>query len=1298
MKQFFLLFLFILLRTMLYSQAEPMAFEEWKTTSGTQNFFIKSVSKTDAYGNIYVGGATVNSVGNYDILLAKYNSSGVQLWIQQYAGAGNGTDFAGGLVVTDTYAILTGAVTTSTASPTTDIITMKYSSAGVFQWASTYDGTGNSFDATKHVVLDGSGNIYVTGASYNSSGNTDMVTIKYNSSGTQQWVSTYDYSANLDDAATKVVISGSNLTVTGPVTISANNYKLATLTYAQSTGSLTATNISTATTTSSITAVTDLTGDGANNNYIVGSTFVSGQGYNYYVQKLSANTLVSAWTYTYNGASNLDDIAKNVVVDASGNVYITGYSTSSTQGRDIVTIKLNSSGSFQWSQTINGALNSNDEASDMIIDASANLYITGYMTDGLNNMDYYTAKYNSSGTKLWEIQTDANHLNDQSTNIVLDSLNNVIVTGQTESALNTYNFTTVKYVQKDVITPTDFNGETPSANFMFYENKGQIIDTSHTSVSAIKFYSNYTNPAFYFKSNSQSFVFTKTDTSSINHKDTLHRIDLNFTNSLESAKTYPLEQQETGYLNYFLSHTGTSGITGVLANKRLITPNIYNNIDLMISSNQNGVKYYFIVKPGGDMRDIKLEFTGASSYSLNGTSNYLSINSSIGSLTFDKPVAYQLTAGNATIAVTSFSPTWTTDGASNKYKFNNGTYTSSLTLIIEVDQGNSTYSSTSSGNIKWSTYLGKTSADMINKIKTDNSNNLFALGQTYSSAFPQGNGVVQVYQPNNAGSVDGFISKFNPTGELIWSTYVGGTKNDNLNDVAFHSNGDLYCVGNTNSNDLNTVAKFGADNDATFDGPSVITELYYYSNEAYIFQLNQNGLTNPWLRYYGGSNYDGLYACAMNGNAFYITGYSYSTNIPVIYAASSYTQANVVASPWLSASDGIIARFDVNSVITWATYVGSSAAVTIGPLDRFYDIVFADQLDGGPPDFYVVGSSSGNNYPILTPSGSSTYTHGGLDDGIVTRFTNTGGMVWSTNFGGSDNDVGYALAYGNNKLYVTGHTFSSNFLSINSGNDYFQTYGNSGDAFFLKVNSNNSITHSTYLGGSDYDTGYDIVYHSATNTAYLSGQSRGPNFPIPSSNPVNTYNQSYGGAIDNFITALKDNNTSLVWSTYLGGTLDEFYYGINNGENHQAICIDGNSNLYLGGLTRTSQTQTNPFPLDNGGGLPTFYQPLIDGPMDATITKFDLLPVNVVSVNEYKLSDDIFIYPNPVSNNLFIKFNTKIQKASCKILNALGQVVYIGTINSDNSFINVAKLSAGFYVIELFNNDSKFSAKFIKHD
>ncbi len=1310
MKKHMVLFAFTLFSIMLNAQtlpSVPMAYEEWTTTLGTLNFFYQNVTKTDGQKNVYIAGATMSG-STTNALIAKYDPNGHLAWQRMISGLNpNGIDYISGMIVTPTDVYITGAITNNTTTPETDALVMRLSATtGSVVWSASYTGAAGGNETGKAIVQDASGDVYISGATFNPGLNYDFLTAKFsNSTGSQLWAMSYGYSSNLDDAAIKAVISGSNVAVTGAVTSSAGNYKLTTLTYAQSNGSLTATNVSTAVTTSSVDIVTDFTSDASGNIIIVGATTnITGQGTNMYAQKLNGS-LVTAWTYTFNGTSSGNDRITCVASDASSNIYFAGSATSST-GKDITLIKLNSSGVNQYTQYVNGSFNGDDEAADLVLDASANVYLTGFKTVGTNNKNYYTAKFNSSGTKIWEVERDFNGLNDYATNMCLDTIGNVIITGQSETSSGVFSFLTVRYVQKDVITPTDFNGETPAPNFMYFPNRGQIIAATSTltTVPDVKFYTKNTNPTFYFKNKSQSFVFTKIDTARTTHSDTLHRIDLTFTACNENSETFGMNEQAKGYLNYFLPYTGANGIVSVKGNQQLITPNLYNNIDLMCSSNQNGIKYYFIVKPGGDMRNIQMEFTGATSYSLNGTTNALSLNTTIGRLTYGQPKAYQLTSSNATVAVTSFTPSWQTNGASNKYKFNAGTYTSSLTLVIEVDRGNAVFSNpVNIQNIKWSTYLGEASTDMVNKVKTDPSNNLYALGQSYSANFPVGTNA-NVYSSANAGSLDGFVSKFSSVGELIWSTFVGGTLKDNLVDVAFDVNQDLYCVGNTNSNNLFTILKSGADNDATFHGPNTPSTVPWES-DGFIFQLKQNGLLNPWLRYYGGSGYDAITACAMdfNGN-FFITGYSRSNDITAVSPTGSYTQTNTHAGVGFfdNSLDGFIVRFNASSVATWATYVGSATGSNVN--DALNDIAIMDGLDGGPPDIYVTGYTHGSDYPIVTPSGATTYAPFSPANGIdmvITRFTNTGHMVWSTCLGGTSDDMGYALAYHFGKLYVTGYTYSSDYRTINSGTDYLQSYGGGSDAVFVKASDLNVITHSTFVGGTDDEAGYDIALDNARNTAYMSGISRGSHFPVPSVNPANTYNQVYAGGADNFICALRDNRTSIAWATYVGGTSDE----VDGGnfsiyfDYHQSVCVDNNNNLYLGGLTRTSETQATPFPLDNNGGSPTHFEPTLKGPVDGTITRFDLVPIILTDVKETgSVLNNALIYPNPASNRLFVKLNSAIDNANYKIVNAMGQIVASGNLSSDLSSINVEKLSEGFYIIELINNNSKFSAKFIKHD
>lgn len=692
MKTILPLLFAVLISTATYSQGVITPLQDWKKSNGEQNGIYKSKIATDNSNNVYVAGATANGATS-DILVVKYNASGVQQWVQQYNGAGSGEDVATGLCVDNNGNVyITGYTTGTVLNPTNvDLVTIKYNSNGTQQWLSTYDDTSNAYDAGADITVDNNGMVYVTGTSYNASANSDIITIRYDPIGTQQWVKRYNHTTNLNDEGVKISIRNNSVVVSGIVQTNGTTYKFGVIQYEDITGFQTGLTINN-TSSSGTDQVNDMVQDALGNTYIAGAIPVTGQGYDYSILKLNPS-LVIIWQSTYNGSDNLDDIAKGIQVDTSGNVFVTGYTTSSAGGKNFGTLKYNSSGIQQWIQTYNDTLNGDDESNALVLDDSANCFVTGYTkTDTINNQadyDYYTIKYNNSGTQQWARSTDSDvHLSDKATGLAIDNTGSILITGQSALTTGTYQYLTTKYIEKNIITPTDYNNEPTGNNFLFYKNSGQLVNDSSQAIPAVKYYTNNTSPRYYITNNSYSFVFAHVDTVA-STQDTLQRIDLTFdgTNAMSVFKTYPLEEKAE-YLNYFLPQC-PDGITGVHGNQRLITPNIYHNIDLEYSSNQNGAKYYFIVKPGGNPESIQLNYTGASSFSLDENTNALTINSLIGSITYNRPTVYQLSTTNTIIPITGWTADWQTNGVvDNKYKFNIAAYDSTKALIIEVCQGN----------------------------------------------------------------------------------------------------------------------------------------------------------------------------------------------------------------------------------------------------------------------------------------------------------------------------------------------------------------------------------------------------------------------------------------------------------------------------------------------------------------------------------------------------------------------------------------------------------------------------------
>ena len=164
-----------------------------------------------------------------------------------------------------------------------------------------------------------------------------------------------------------------------------------------------------------------------------------------------------------------------------------------------------------------------------------------------------------------------------------------------------------------------------------------------------------------------------------------------------------------------------------------------------------------------------------------------------------------------------------------------------------------------------------------------------------------------------------------------------------------------------------------------------------------------------------------------------------------------------------------------------------------------------------------------------------------------------------------------------------------------------------------------------------------------------------------------------------------------LWSTQIGGTLNE-----TNNENPPAsICIDGNNNLHIGGITRSAAS----FPLDNGGGLPVYYQPAISGIADGSITRFNLTPVQFVGVKENYISNsNLLIYPNPTSSNLNVQLKDEMESSSYFIYDGQGKLIRTGKLINQMAEIPVSTLSNGLYLLEISNSKNKTTAKFIKND
>ena len=366
-----------------------------------------------------------------------------QEWVARYNGPGNSNDVAHSIAVDGSGNVyVTGW--SAVSGTNSDYATLKYNSSGAQQWVARYNGPGNSFDVAYSIALDDLGNVYVTGYSKGSGTDDDYATIKYNESGVQQWVVRYNGTGDSSDYAEALAVDDSgNVYVTGWSSGSGTDHDFTTIKYNSSGVQQWVERYNGHGNSGDVPS--SLVVDGSGNVYVTGYSLGSGTDQDFATIKYNLSG-VQQWVARYNGPGNSDDWPRSIAVDVSGNVFVTGSSFGSGTNSDYATLKYNSSGVQQWVARYNGPGNWSDESKSISLDGSGNVYVTGFSSVGVGiNPDYASLKYNSSGVQQWVARY--NYTDDAADAIALDGSGNVYVTGNSRGIGTYEDYATIKYSQ-----------------------------------------------------------------------------------------------------------------------------------------------------------------------------------------------------------------------------------------------------------------------------------------------------------------------------------------------------------------------------------------------------------------------------------------------------------------------------------------------------------------------------------------------------------------------------------------------------------------------------------------------------------------------------------------------------------------------------------------------------------------------------------------------------------------------------------------------------------------------------------
>lgn len=577
-------------------------------------------------------------------------------------------------------------------------------------------------------------------------------------------------------------------------------------------------------------------------------------------------------------------------------------------------------------------------------------------------------------------------------------------------------------------------------------------------------------------------------------------------------------QELPGKVNYFIGNDPSKWRTNVPTYAEVKYEGVYPGVDLVYYGNQGQLEYDFVVAPGANPNRIRLNLHSAKELRVDKYGD-LVLAEEGGQVRFQKPIAYQEIDGDKRPVDASYVL-----ASDRKITFQIGDYDRTHPLVIDPV-------------LLYSTYLGGDNVDEGNGIAADASGNAYVTGGTESFDFP----TVNAFESTNGGAaLDGFVTKFNPSGFVLYSTFLGAGANtvNPATAIAVDGSGNAYVTGGTNS--------------STFPTFNALQPTLGGSNNAFVAELNSSGSALVFSTYLGGSGSDGGNGIAVSASGnVYVTGFTSSTNFPTANALQ----------PALGGPNGenafVVELKPSGAGFVYSTYLG-------GGNGHDYGTALAIDSSGNT---YVTGIANSTNFPTVNPF-QPTKKGSAVQDAFVSKLNPTGSaLVYSTylggsgSVGGSDSGAGIAADASGN-AYVTGTTYSTDFPT--TPNAYQPALaGNSTNAFITKFNPTGALVYSTYFGAVDQSKAIAV---DSSGNAYVTGFTTSSNFPTANAIQPNLI----GGFGNAFVSVLDASGSGLLFSTYLGGSGNR----IGGGDAGQAIAVDAPGNIYLTGGTGSADFPT----------------------------------------------------------------------------------------------------------------------------
>ncbi len=708
-----------------------------------------------------------------------------------------------------------------------------------------------------------------------------------------------------------------------------------------------------------------------------------------------------------------------------------------------------------------------------------------------------------------------------------------------------------------------------SDNLAFTENKGQlerIYKLKLNGIDDIRFYTKGFGGTAYFSPQGIAVGFIK---GRLDHACEMEKVEHP---ALLKMKKTPRQFESTGFtiffqghnegvkmeglhekinkINYFRGNDSSQFVTDISNYEGICYKELYKNIDLKYYLTDRQLQYDYVIKPGGEVSNIVLHYSGVNSLSLS-TSGELEIETDWGILKDKKLYSYQVIDGKKYLVQVVYT---IQDKDKVGYQVV-GKYNKKYPLIIDPP------------TLTWSTFLGGTDPianGYIHDIALDAAGNIYGTGW-YNDRFPMNGPFDNVFAADEQ-----VVFKLNATGNsLLYSSFIGGSDIDYAFGIAVDASSNAYVGGYTQSTNFPTTG--GVVRTANAGGVDLT-----------VSKINAAGNALLYSTYYGGTGDDRAWAIAVNGSGeAYLGG---STTSTTGFSTGGAYQTAFGGGTY----DAFVLKLNAGATaVQYCTYYGGTGN------DLARDIAV-----NAAGTAYIAGATTSTS-SIASAGSFATVYGGGTSDGFVAAISNAGNTrVYGAYAGGASEDKveeialkvnGEAVLLGYTRSYAGAGGFPSvNAFQANNG----APAGGPRDAFMMRINTAGSaLLNSTFLGTaveemSRNPTPFDMntqhksggVAVNANGDIAIAIATDATNLPTVASVDA-TFNGDGGapaGLGDVYIAVFSPAGNTLSFTTYLGGLNHDYATGGIRFDPSNPLCI------VVGGSNHSDQVT---FPVTAGAYL-----------------------------------------------------------------------------------------------------------------